>query len=265
MSGRLDGPGGHRHRRGDRDRARLRREAPERGCTCPVHGHPRPTAAVRRWRSCGSRPDFGSRSSPGTCANRSHCAAAAAEATGRWGQIDILVGNAGLQSSGTLLDSSVARTGRPRSRSTCWAWPASTQATVLPAMLQRGRGAIVAVSSVNALTGHPGQAAYDAAKAGVVALVRHIAVEYGRRGIRANAVCPGATVTEFHLKRAAQQGLDGAALRERMHSWLRAAGAGRENQRRSPMSSPSSQVRRPPSSPARRSPSMADSTAKGAG
>lgn len=154
---------------------------------------------------------------PGDVCEPVHCAAAAAEATGRWGQIDILVGNAGLQSSGTLLDSSVQDWKTTLSVNLLGlAW--STQA-VLPAMLQRGRGAIVAVSSVNALTGHPGQAAYDAAKAGVVALVRHIAVEYGRRGIRANAVCPGATVTEFHLKRAAQQGLDGAALRERMHDY----------------------------------------------
>ena len=146
-----------------------------------------------------------------------HCVAAAAEALGRWGQIDILVGNAGLQSAGTLLDTGVQdwkTTLNVNLLGLAW----STKA-VLPAMLERGRGAIVAVSSINALTGHPGQAAYDAAKAGVIALVRHIAVEYGRHGIRANAVCPGATVTEFHLRRAAASGLDGTALRERMHTY----------------------------------------------
>ncbi len=145
------------------------------------------------------------------------CAAAAAEALRRWGQIDILVGNAGLQSAGTVLETGVQEWKTTLNVNLLGlAW--SVQA-VLPAMLERARGAIVAVSSINALTGHPGQAAYDAAKAGVIALVRHVAVEYGPRGIRANAVCPGATVTEFHLKRAADKGMDGAALRERMHSY----------------------------------------------
>ncbi|MBS0579214.1 MAG: SDR family oxidoreductase [Proteobacteria bacterium] len=146
-----------------------------------------------------------------------HCAAAAAAALQRWGQIDILVANAGLQSSAALLESGVQHwktTLNVNLLGAAW----SAQA-VLPAMLQRGRGAIVAVSSVNALVGHAGQAAYDAAKAGIVALVRHIAVEYGRRGIRANAVCPGATITEFHLKRAAEKGMDGTALRARMHDY----------------------------------------------
>lgn len=145
------------------------------------------------------------------------CAAVAAEALRRFGQIDILVGNAGLQSAGTVLETGVQdwkTTLNVNLLGLAW----SVQA-VLPAMLGRACGSIVAVSSINALTGHPGQAAYDAAKAGVIALVRHVAVEYGRRGIRANAVCPGATVTEFHLKRAAAKGLDGAALRERMHGY----------------------------------------------
>jgi meso-butanediol dehydrogenase/(S,S)-butanediol dehydrogenase/diacetyl reductase len=146
-----------------------------------------------------------------------HCAAAAAQAVSRWGRIDILVGNAGLQSSGTVLDTGVQdwkTTLNVNLLGLAW----SVQA-ILPTWLSQGSGALVAISSVNALTGHAGQAAYDAAKAGVIALVRHVAVEYGRRGIRANAVCPGATVTEFHLRRAAERGVDGAALRARMHDY----------------------------------------------
>ncbi|MCW2943775.1 MAG: short-chain dehydrogenase/reductase [Actinoallomurus sp.] len=68
-----------------------------------------------------------------------------------------------------------------------------TQA-VLPAMLRRGRGAIVNVASVNGLA-HFGNEAYSAAKAGVLSLTRSIAVRYGPHGIRCNAVAPGTVRT----------------------------------------------------------------------
>ncbi len=52
-------------------------------------------------------------------------------------------------------------------------------------------GAIVAVSSVNAFLAAPGVPAYAAAKAGLEGLVRQLALEYGPRGVRVNAVAPG--------------------------------------------------------------------------
>lgn len=64
----------------------------------------------------------------------------------------------------------------------------------LPAMRQRGSGAIVFISSVNALS-HVGNPAYSAAKAGLLAYARAIAVEYGRDGIRANCILPGSVIT----------------------------------------------------------------------
>jgi NAD(P)-dependent dehydrogenase (short-subunit alcohol dehydrogenase family) len=66
---------------------------------------------------------------------------------------------------------------------------------VIPAMLQRGGGAIVNVASVAGLIGFPKHAAYAASKHGVVGLTRTAALEYGRHGIRINAVCPGFTRT----------------------------------------------------------------------
>ena len=65
----------------------------------------------------------------------------------------------------------------------------------LPGMTERGRGVIVNIASVNALAcfGNP---AYSAAKAGLLALTRQIATEYGPRGIRCNAVSPGTVHTE---------------------------------------------------------------------
>jgi NAD(P)-dependent dehydrogenase (short-subunit alcohol dehydrogenase family) len=65
----------------------------------------------------------------------------------------------------------------------------------LPAMLENGGGAFVNMSSAAALLVEEGLGAYAAAKAGVIALTRQTAVEYGRRGIRANCICPGAIAT----------------------------------------------------------------------
>lgn len=65
---------------------------------------------------------------------------------------------------------------------------------LLKPMVTRGSGSIVFISSVNALS-HFGNPAYAAAKAGINALARAIAVEHGRQGIRANVVCPGSIRT----------------------------------------------------------------------
>ncbi len=61
---------------------------------------------------------------------------------------------------------------------------------VLPELLKRG-GNIVNAASTASLQGLPWGVAYAASKGGVLALTRSIAVEYGKRGVRANCVCPG--------------------------------------------------------------------------
>lgn len=60
----------------------------------------------------------------------------------------------------------------------------------LPHLLQTG-GSIVNAASTAALSGLPCGVAYSATKGGVLAMTRSIAVEYGKRGVRANCVCPG--------------------------------------------------------------------------
>ncbi len=66
-----------------------------------------------------------------------------------------------------------------------------TVRAALPHLVASDAGAIVAVSSVNTLVAAPWAAAYTAAKGGVDALVRQLAVEYANRGVRVNAVAPG--------------------------------------------------------------------------
>ena len=66
----------------------------------------------------------------------------------------------------------------------------------IPAMLESGGGTIVNVASFVALMGAAtAQIAYTASKGGVLAMTREIAVEYGRRNIRANSLCPGPVST----------------------------------------------------------------------
>lgn len=66
---------------------------------------------------------------------------------------------------------------------------------VIPHMVEAGGGAIVSIASVGGLVAFDGMAAYCAAKGGIVMLTKSIARDYGRLGIRANAVAPGAVST----------------------------------------------------------------------
>jgi NAD(P)-dependent dehydrogenase (short-subunit alcohol dehydrogenase family) len=63
---------------------------------------------------------------------------------------------------------------------------------VIPHMIKQGKGSIINISSMNALLGCVvAQDAYTASKGGILALTKSLAVQYGRQGIRCNAICPG--------------------------------------------------------------------------
>jgi NAD(P)-dependent dehydrogenase (short-subunit alcohol dehydrogenase family) len=83
----------------------------------------------------------------------------------------------------------------------------------IPEIAKAGGGAIVNVSSANGVKGRSGMAQYDATKAAVLGLTRALAHDHAAQGIRVNAVCPGPTITQFHLKRAAARGMTEADLR----------------------------------------------------
>ena len=68
---------------------------------------------------------------------------------------------------------------------------------VTAAMLSAGRGRIINIASTAALTGYAYVAAYCASKHGVLGLTRALALEFARKGITVNAVCPGYTNTEI--------------------------------------------------------------------
>jgi len=77
---------------------------------------------------------------------------------------------------------------------------------LLPQLLERGGGAVVNVASMAGTIAGAGGAAYTASKHGVVGLTRQLCLDYGPRGVRAHAICPGSTDTEvsreFHARLA---------------------------------------------------------------
>jgi 2-hydroxycyclohexanecarboxyl-CoA dehydrogenase len=117
----------------------------------------------------------------------------------KFGRLDILVNNAAM------------RNYSPVAKATPEEWRAVLGVNLLgaanycraalPALRRAGNGSIVNVSSCYALTGRKGMAIYDASKAALIALTRTLAHEEAAHGIRANAVCPGSTYTDFHRKR----------------------------------------------------------------
>jgi 3-oxoacyl-[acyl-carrier protein] reductase len=114
----------------------------------------------------------------------------------RFGRLDVLVNNAGMAQTGSpdLAGDFVSVSAGD--------WRASIERTLgtavnvtraaLPAMLARGYGRVVNVSSVTGpLVSNPGDAAYSAAKAGMEGLTRALALEAGPSGVTVNAVAPG--------------------------------------------------------------------------
>ena len=76
----------------------------------------------------------------------------------------------------------------------------------IPVMLEQGGGAIVNTASGAGLVGFPGQAPYVASKHGVLGLTKVAALDYGARGVRVNAVCPGTAMSPM-VERVIEEGM----------------------------------------------------------
>ncbi len=120
------------------------------------------------------------------------CEAMVADAIRRWGGLDILHNNVGIESRQDLMETQEDDWDRVMAVD-LKSMLLATRAAV-PAMEKRGGGAVVCVSSVAGLRGH-GRTAYATAKAGVIGFVRSVAVQLGPKGIRVNAIAPGAVWT----------------------------------------------------------------------
>jgi 3-oxoacyl-[acyl-carrier protein] reductase len=118
-----------------------------------------------------------------------------AEIVKEFGNIDVLVNNAGITRDGLML------------RMTEQQWDMVINVNlksafnfinaVTPVMIRQRNGSIINMSSVVGVSGHAGQSNYSASKAGMIGLMKSVAQELGPRGIRANAIAPGFIITEM--------------------------------------------------------------------
>lgn len=81
-----------------------------------------------------------------------------------------------------------------------------------------GGASIINVSSCYAVAGRKGMGLYDASKAALLAMTRTLAHEEAANGVRVNAVCPGSTLTDFHVQRGAARGVAVELLRTQRDS-----------------------------------------------
>jgi len=140
----------------------------------------------------------------GSVADESHCRALADLAKERWGRIDVLVANAANRNFSRVIDATEQEWDEMLAvnlKGTAFSCKA-----VLPRMIRQGKGSIVLLSSVHWQVGRSEMPIYDVTKAGIVSLTKSLAVDHAGDGVRVNAVCPGLTITDFHIRKAAREG-----------------------------------------------------------
>jgi NAD(P)-dependent dehydrogenase (short-subunit alcohol dehydrogenase family) len=135
----------------------------------------------------------------------------------RFGGVDVLYNNAGISpgDDGSVLETSVEAWQRVQDVNTKGVFLCCKHG--IPHLLARGGGSVVNVASFVAILGAAtSQISYTASKGAVLALSRELAVEFARRGVRVNALCPGPVETPLLL---AIYGDDPAAFERRRVHW----------------------------------------------
>ena len=133
---------------------------------------------------------------------------------GEFGRIDALVNNAGISTIVPAEETTLADWNRTLAVNLTGPFLLCREFGKV--MLDQGSGSIVNVSSVAGLLGVGDRAAYNASKHGLVGLTRTLAAEWGGRGVRANAVCPGWVKTEMDEEDQAGGGYTDADIEGRV-------------------------------------------------
>jgi NAD(P)-dependent dehydrogenase (short-subunit alcohol dehydrogenase family) len=134
-------------------------------------------------------------------------------AVGRFGGIDILFNNAGIEIQGEVTETTDEMWFRVLDINLRGVFLCSKH--VVPEMLKRGGGSIVNNASINGIRGNHRLVAYSASKGGVVALTRAMAIDYAPRGIRVNCVCPATIDTPM-----VQRSIASAPYPEERHQYM---------------------------------------------
>jgi meso-butanediol dehydrogenase/(S,S)-butanediol dehydrogenase/diacetyl reductase len=138
---------------------------------------------------------------------------AVAETVACFGGLTVLVNNAGVREFEALADASWDSWQRIIGVNLLGT--ANCSRAALGELRKADAAAMVNVSSVYGVVGRKGMGQYDATKAAILSMTRTLACEEAEHGIRVNAVCPGGTLTPYHLKRYAAQGIGEQELQER--------------------------------------------------
>lgn len=155
-------------------------------------------------------------------------AACAAEASGHFGPATILVNAAGTAGRGDAMTTDIAEWNRVMAVNITGAWLMCRE--VLPGMVAAGGGGIVNIASVAAIVSPPNAVAYAVSKGGVAMLTKSIALDFARRGVRANAICPGTVptplVTDHYIKggQATAETMDQGLEKTKLHYPMRRLG-----------------------------------------
>jgi NAD(P)-dependent dehydrogenase (short-subunit alcohol dehydrogenase family) len=133
----------------------------------------------------------------GDIADEKKVAGFAAAVAERWGRVDVLVNNAGISMIAPAENLTAEEYRRVLEVNLVAPFLMSKAFGVM--MLAQKSGSIVNVASVAGLVGVADRAAYNASKHGLIGLTRTLAAEWGGRGVRVNAVCPGWVKTEMDV------------------------------------------------------------------